>query len=572
MHIDVRDGGVFVGGDAWVEPLAGSADVTIAPFDPRVTSGVALAHHVSLSVRVRGSLPDVRHLEALLPEGVNVGGAVDVPRFELNVKDGVLRAGTHVEASAPRATVTARQHGISGALNFEAAIASAVDGHERLTFHVEGTDWRAMSAGVPIGSAKRVLVAGDAGELDLARPFADLHGVADVVDADLPEAAALGVYLGQPPAFVLSSGHLRGDAHLEAWGANKVATARATVRADGVDLEVAGVNVRGTFDGEASARSFRWDECLVEGVRIDLRARVALRDGSLSLAADVTGSASGSRWYPKSGVIESPEARVTVTGVRGSLHGPGRDEFAAERIEVGARATRWNAALPTGRGVEMRLSVRNAEVPDARALQRLLPDRGAWVAESGTARGSADLRISSEGRVGGSLQVRLLHAGVRFHGTRLRGDLRAVARLASSNGAPGIVDLSGSAVTLTDVQAVGASTETSNWGGQATLRHASLRWAPTPLLDGELVLDARDGNPFLAILLGKDLPKVFAGLFAMPRLTGSARLTAASQRLALRDLVLGGGDLAVRGFYASQGNIARGPSWSTRARCRSGWT
>jgi len=154
--------------------------------------------------------------------------------------------------------------------------------------------------------------------------------------------------------------------------------------------------------------------------------------------------------------------------------------------------------------------------------------------------------------------VDVSRAGVRFRETRMAGDLSVVALVEGDDVSRGTFDLSGSTLAATDVSVAHATTEAANWGGAMTLRRASLRLDPTPRLDADLLLDARDGNPFLAIALGDALPKVFAAAAEMPRLTGTARLSAATHRWSIVDMDCRGGDLSVRGFYARRGGVARG--------------
>ncbi len=401
VHVDIARGGVFVGDEARVEPLAGSADVTVAPFDPRTTDDDALAHHVSLGIDGKGALPDAGRFAVHLPNGATLGGAVDVPRFVLHVKDGVARKDSRVESVARKLTLTAGDDHVTGAFALDGNVAATADGRrERLTLRVEGTNLEAGRSGLAIGEAQRLVATGDASELDLFRPLTDLHGVLDVTEADVPDAGALAWSFPKPSALALRGGRLRGDAHLEAWLADKRATGQATLQAEGVDFRGAGSRVSATGDQGRFGPFFP----MGLGPRRGHPGRPSLcpGDGSMAVAGDVLGSVSASQGSAQSASVESPEVRVAVTGVQGSLRASGRGELRAERLDFEAHADRWDAAHPTVSGVEMRLALHNASAQDARALQPLLPPGSPWVVESGSARGSADVTISSDGRGSGS--------------------------------------------------------------------------------------------------------------------------------------------------------------------------
>jgi hypothetical protein len=553
VHVDVVRGAVSVRDESWVEALAGTADVTVAHFDPRTTDGEALAHHESLDIDMHGALPDVGRVVRPLPKGAKASGTVDVKRFELHVSNGVAREGSRVEASTATASLTVGEDRVTGLFVLDAAIASGADGRPRLAFHLEGTEMNLARGGGPIGKARSVVVAGDSAELDCVRPMTDLRGAIDLSDADVPDAAALSLYL-RAPSVVVQGGHLHGDAHLEGSMADRRASARASVRADGVRVEVSRLHLLGSAAAEASVQSFPWDTLAFEGPRIEVHSNVALRDGNLSVTADLAGSARASRWEQKDGDLVLPEVRVAASHVRGNLHGqsaPRGDDLVIERVSLEARASRWDTAHPIVGDVDARFSVENADLADMRALQPLLGRQSALVFESGSARGSADVRVSSKGGIGGSLRVAMDHAGGRLRETHVEGDVTLVGRVAAPSAAQGSFDVSGSTLSATHVQVTGASVGATDWQGEAALRQASIRLEPTPQLKGDLTLDASDTSALVGILMGKDLPGFLAGMLATPHLTGSGRLSVVPDRISVRDIDLQGGDLSVRGFFAS---------------------
>ncbi len=269
------------------------------------------------------------------------------------------------------------------------------------------------------------------------------------------------------------------------------------------------------------------------------------------VAGDVRIDAAVERWDFERQTLGVEAAEVTVDHVHGALDRTMKTaDFTADRIALSVNAASFDLAHPSLRGVDYRLRVGRADLHDARVFNDLLPDEKIFAVESGSAQVSADVALSPSKRTGeGQVQVTLRDAAVRFQKSHFAGQFSLDARVAGFDPAQSALDLAGSRLWMRDVRVTGASTSTSAWQGDVLLRAGTLRFEPTPAMNGTLTVDARDASPVLAILLGDSLPRFLVGLTDMPRLHASAQLDLAPGRLVLSALDARGGDIAVRGVY-----------------------
>jgi hypothetical protein len=158
---------------------------------------------------------------------------------------------------------------------------------------------------------------------------------------------------------------------------------------------------------------------------------------------------------------------------------------------------------------------------------------------------------------GGVIDVDVSRGAVRFRESELAGNVRVRVRARRSARAPGNIDLSGSGIEMRDVRVSSPSAEIEGWNGQTVMQPATLRLGKEPELEGDVSMDARDASPFLALLVRSSLPRTL-GLTQVPHLLASARLTLGAGRLALRDVNIHGGDVALRGLYAIRDKHRRG--------------
>jgi hypothetical protein len=203
-------------------------------------------------------------------------------------------------------------------------------------------------------------------------------------------------------------------------------------------------------------------------------------------------------------------------------------------------------------GVDYGLRVERAELADARSLNRFLPSPSIMALESGRAFLSADIATSGPARTaGGQIDLSLADGGIRLHQTHLAGDFALTVIAHGYDSQRAVADLEGSHLAMRNVRVTGASTDTSAWSGDLMLESGTLDLGSTPGVEGDLTLHARDASPILGVLFRDSLPHFVAQLTDMPSLTAVAHLTVDPENIAISDLFVTGGDLALRGTYVA---------------------
>ncbi|WP_394845912.1 hypothetical protein LZC95_00430 [Pendulispora brunnea] len=579
-----------------LEGLDGStATVTVARFDPRTATGDDIVHAVDADIDARGHCPDLSRLPFGSPGGVSIHGVGELNAFSLHVQRGVMKEGSRIDVHTQPAVVTKENHHFTG----DMAITGEVRDRLRLRIDVPRLE---VSRGKHIpakgkpgfGHAKRLVVTGDSGELDLTHPLTDAHIAVEAPDVALPDVRALADYLPKRSQFVIHGGRVQASAHAEGWLAAAKATVRAKIRTADVDVYAPNLRLRGspalttdagiergaahgTLDVEAArlAASYRDLEMngrvharvtvpafSLDGRRLaKARAQVDVIGASLSQArlddkafhvrGNVTASADVSQWNLVRNTMRVDAAKATVSDVEGGFR-RNRSDFRANRVAIQAQVPRLDWNEPSLDAMDARLHVDGAEIPDLRTFNAVLPTGNMLAIESGRALLSGDMDLR-EGELPGQGQIhlQLSRAGIRFHETRLTGDYDITAQI-QRYVPERHIDLTGTRIHMRNVEVTHATTETSHWSGDALFQEALVRLGQKPGFEGQFSLDARDASPLLAIVLRDSLPKLFAGLTHMPHLWGSSQFSATPDHLAFRNVDARGGDLAIHGFYVTR--------------------
>jgi hypothetical protein len=163
-HVDVRGGRVTAADRVVAEPLVASIDFELERFDPRVTTGAELIHHISLSADAKIEVPDLDSLPLRLPDAVRLSGALEIPRLAVRVRKGVVGDGAHVDARATRVLVAIGTHVVTGALDLTADVR-----HDRLVARASVEHFE-TDVGV---SVPRATVTLESTALDLDNPLAE---------------------------------------------------------------------------------------------------------------------------------------------------------------------------------------------------------------------------------------------------------------------------------------------------------------------------------------------------------------------------------------------------------------
>lgn len=339
---------------------------------------------------------------------------------------------------------------------------------------------------------------------------------------------------------------------------------RVFVRDSAIANELLPEGVPFAVNAESSTLESSLDADVVDHVakgRFTLAGRrLGLVARGLRVRGDVAIDANLEDWKLEEDTMKVLASRVALSDVSGRITDGAAQDFTAKHIELRVSTPELDLDDPTLAvdGADARLIIDQAALPDARSLNALLPG-SVFKIESGTAKVAADIQLNAGKSIGrGFLNVALSRAGFTIHETKLVGDINVAAKLDGYNRARHELDVSGTVVNIRNLDVTGASTEAHQWFGDLFVKRGFLRMAPERSLEADARLESRDASPVLAILLRNDLPKLFVGLTKMPHLGADAHVTVKSDAVVLKDVDLRGGDIVLRGLYATHGDHHRG--------------
>lgn len=286
---------------------------------------------------------------------------------------------------------------------------------------------------------------------------------------------------------------------------------------------------------------------------------IGITDGKARLLGDMAVQAVVSDWDVAKSTMAVRGARVAFTKVKGRLSPDAPTQLSAKRVDVLAATPSLSIAKPTLRDLDVHLVVDSAEIPDARALRALLPEKGIFQIESGSARLSADVEIASTtARAKGGIELVLSDAAIALDETRFAGDFRLEAKVSQFDPQHGTLDLGGSRLAMRNVSVTRASTPTTRWSGDLLFDQASLTFGEAVVVDAGFRLEARDAAPIFALLFRAEMPGLLKGLVPTGHLSASGRVTADANGLFLDELDARSGDTRAHGSYASDRRERRG--------------
>jgi hypothetical protein len=566
VHVDARSGSrVTLGTQLPIAAASGTFEVTIDRFDPRAIAGKEIFRRVSATTDLQGRLADPATWPLSLP--VQVSTELDVRRFRVKIDRGLVRPGTRLEVGSERAVVSKAKVIGRAAVDGLAEVNSSGAG-DCLRASVDLANVSIVSAeGAGILRAPHALVSTDACALDLARaPLSDARSVFEIAEGELPDASVFNAYLPRHLPFRIVSGGVRTKARVDITWAEHRASGTTSLRAHALDVRVGKFRVdMGTVHLDATLPRVDLQESgfVARGHAGATMTGIDLRTKHLALRGDGAIDLDVARWDTKTGTMDLGPSRVAITNVRGRVGGLNPSDLTAANIEVAAHGRALAVARPSLRSVDARLGLQDAVLSDARALQFLIPARWGLRVTSGGARAFGDVALSSSTHAAtGTLEVDIVRGGVAVGETTLAGDFAARAAIAGFDPETSTFDLSGSSVTMREVDLAGSAADTRHWHGRAVLEHGTLRLegpeSDAPRLDGVVRLDGVDARPLLGLLLRDSLPRLAVGLVKMPRLTAYARLELAPNVALISDISASGGDVAIRGSYGFFGEDRRG--------------
>jgi hypothetical protein len=406
------------------------------------------------------------------------------------------------------------------------------------------------------------------GDLALDNATVDLTDIA-ISRADAPDVLAsidrLSIGL-ESPAFAFADPLARVDLRVDLAG-GKVLDAAAIDAFLPDDATYGLASDGGTFDGKAR---LSFTDHVAHGRADSTAQRMGIRSarfevhGSTRVAIDIE------RWDLKRDVISLGPSLLAIDDVRGRFGKDVGSDLTGKGFALTGRAHDLDIGHPALRAIDAHLVLAHAEIPNAHSLDELLPAGGAVKIESGRARASADVRISSSAKKGSGVFALDIEGGaVAVHETQLAGDFGLRATVRGFDPATSTVDLSGSRLTMREVVVKGAAAETDHWSGDIALQQGSLRLRPlddapmsatddAPAFDTVAHLVADDARPLLGVLLRDSVPKLLIGIADMPRLEAYARVHLSPHALVISDVSARGGDIALRGTYALYDKDRRG--------------
>ena len=300
---------------------------------------------------------------------------------------------------------------------------------------------------------------------------------------------------------------------------------------------------------------------------VDLEGESALQDGSAkaglhvqagqvlagsSLALDLSEltvhgvKARSARLDFRTAPPSSAHASIDLRDVRA-----GPIKLAHARIELGGDTPDLADPKPPR---SVKADLRGGDI-DARALSadgvQIDEGRGTFVAQL---EGPPD-------RLRGSARGSISQALVRAHGETFRGDVEVDAQIAALDPKRG-ADLSGTRLSIDRAKllhADGSADAEPDWWGHFLFPRAQVRFAPQPVVDGELTARCRDARPIVGLYVDRaDLPGIVKSLFTMDGLNVRASAAAGKDWTALRDLDASGEGASIRATLRSQQGEQRG--------------
>ncbi|AKV00661.1 hypothetical protein AKJ09_07324 [Labilithrix luteola] len=520
VNIDVHEGSIATGGPSLITPLVGTAEVAIATFDPRIASGADIAGGMTLRTDLHGVCGDMNDLAFMLPPGLQFHGRLDIERLALNVTEGVMREGTTIDIRTPDAVVVQKDSRYSGAAVLHAAVAR-VGPTPKLGFVLDAKNLdvkRHGGSGQLVVRAPSVTVNGDAADLEVAHFAHDLHLKLVAPDLQIPDARALGEFIPRDTPVAIANGRARASVNLESWFDQKRTAGSAKLRADELDVSLAKVRMRGSFDAEIASASHHWHSSRLD----DVALTVMLDEGSLA-APVATGKAKP--------IIEARDLRASVKAKTLDLEDP-----LAE--------------------LEADLQTKNAMILDRGLLHAYMLGGPETTISSGRGRFALQFHVSlHEHRAKGELDLLAEELGLTHHDVQILAGVHAHARVSNWVWERGDLTLDDARIDVTDIR-VSKPNQRSTLLGYVSLRAKSPRFTfASPLEDLSVVARAQfpDVHALAAFLPPDSVVSIDGGAASL-----AADLTLSTARKIGRgtfELAVAQGDVTVRGRTRVAGNV-----------------
>jgi hypothetical protein len=268
VRVETRDVRFTHVGTPWLEAIDATLGVTLPRFDPR-PAGDGLVRSLDVRADLHGVVPDLGRLPLPLPEGMQIRGAADVHVIDARFKDGALRAGSRVEATAPELIAERGEDRVTGALSVRGDVAQQDD---RVGVHGILGEGRLSRGGQTAVVVPRLTANADFSRLAIDQPVKGMHVAVESADIEVPDLRALALYLPKDEDVKVERGHARADVHAEAWLDEARAMGRASMQAEDVDARASKLRLRGEVTTNGTVASYEW-----RANRLALDARAQLQ-------------------------------------------------------------------------------------------------------------------------------------------------------------------------------------------------------------------------------------------------------------------------------------------------------
>jgi hypothetical protein len=454
IRIDVRNGHVRTGSSVLFDGLAQStAELTVAPFDPRIATGSDILRKVSVAIDAQFACPDIARIPLPLPNGIEMTGDAAVRRLVFNLRDGTLQDGSSIDAILPRAVVTRGEYRFAGDILIGGTV-RRTDGQQRFAFRTSVAELDVIRLSSRADGDQVLLhiphgdITGDSRDLGLSNPLSDVHVLVTIPQGNSPDLRALSTYIPANTPVALKGGTGRVSLHFEAWAANKTASGGASLRSDNLGVQVGQMRVQGAAVVDASLRSVDWETSLV-------------RDGKLTLEVSSGSIAWG----------DPPEEQIARVG----------------HVRFDAQAATMNLNDPL-RSLQAAISVKNGEIVDDDLLRAYLPKGSEMHLLPGKSHFSLACEVALvEHLARGTLDVTSDRLGFGFRDFRLAADVRAKAQVRDWHWQRGDLTLDRASVAVTNVSVLRPGQEDGEApsGGNAS---------PAGLLVERISIDAKSSH------------------------------------------------------------------------------
>lgn len=275
-RLDLVDAGLSVAGHPAATHLRGTVSADTSPYIPRRERGWAAVKHVTGDLRLSGRLRSLEFLVGLVPKvpWLSIEGGDGSFSSRLRLAQGRLAPESRAEIRTRAATVGFLDYQARG----EAVLSWQVD-RDRMTGRADlfRCEIRRRGAEDAHARAPRLTLSFASRDLQWDGRLADLSGVADLPDAEVPDLRYYNAYLpaGSGLAIVGGRGRLRSRLVLEPSGRTH---GRVHLAADDVAATGRGIAVRGkcrldaTLSGaDVRSRRFELDGSTVRCDGVELR-------------------------------------------------------------------------------------------------------------------------------------------------------------------------------------------------------------------------------------------------------------------------------------------------------------